>query len=127
MNWPTLKNRRQFDLVYSQGRKRKARALVLFHLDDAPDQQVAFVASRKVGGAVQRNRAKRLMRAAFRHVASTQEMPAGWFVLIARSGILELKSDAVAQELRDLLSGSSVVKNGKRAPAAQTNPNETGA
>lgn len=104
MKWPTLKNRRQFDLVYSQGRKRTARVLVLFHLDDAPDQQVAFVASRKIGGAVQRNRAKRLMREAFRSLASTQEIPPGWFVLVARSGILGLKSDAVAQELRDLLA-----------------------
>lgn len=104
MKWPTLKNRRQFDLVYSQGRKCTSRALVMFHLRDAPDRQVAFVASRKVGGAVQRNRAKRLMREAFRQVASTQLVPDGWYVLIARVGILELKSDMVARELETLMS-----------------------
>ncbi len=103
MKWPTLKNRRQFDLVYSQGRKHTAKALVLFHLGDAPDQQVAFVASRKVGGAVQRNRAKRLMREAFRRVTETQPMPTAWFVLIARAAILELKSDAVTHQLEELL------------------------
>lgn len=107
MKWPTLKNRRQFDLVYSQGRKCTSRALVMFHLGDAPDRQVAFVASRKVGGAVQRNRAKRLMREAFRHVTTTQPVPDGWFVLIARIGILELKSDMVAQNLSALMSSAT--------------------
>lgn len=110
MKWPTLKNRRQFDLVYSQGRKCTSRALVMFHLGDAPDRQVAFVASRKVGGAVQRNRAKRLMREAFRRVTSTQPVPDGWFVLIARVGILDLKSDMVARDLSTLMS--SVTSNG---------------
>jgi ribonuclease P protein component len=105
--WPTLKNRRQFDLVYSQGQKRTSRVLVLFHLENAPDRHVAFVASRKVGGAVQRNRAKRLMREAFRVVASTQSMPEGWLVLIARSRILESGSDDVAEQLRNLLESRS--------------------
>lgn len=107
--WPTLKNRRQFDLVYSQGQKRTSRALVVFVLETAADDQVGFVASRKVGGAVQRNRAKRLMREAFRLVASSQTMPRGWLVLVARSGILHLKSDEVVEELRFLLERRSDV------------------
>lgn len=108
MRWPTLKSRRQFNLVYSQGRKRVAMALVVFHLENAPDRQVAFVASRKVGGAVQRNRAKRLMREAFREVGASQTMPSGWLVLVARRDILELKSYQVAEELRTLLRGPRV-------------------
>ena len=121
MKWPTLKNRRQFDLVYSQGRKRTAQALVVFHLGAAPDQQVAFVASRKVGGAVQRNRAKRLMREAFRRVAEAQRMPQGWFVLIARATILELGSDAVTRQLQELIPDVART-DGHGATADETEP-----
>jgi len=103
MMWPTLKNRKQFDLVYSQGRKRTSKSLVVFYLDSAPDQRVAYVASRKVGGAVQRNRAKRLLRVAFRQVAASRNMPAGWFVLVARGRILEGRSPDVEREFASML------------------------
>ena len=102
--WPRLKHRRQFDLVYSQGRKRTGPGLVLFHLEGTPDRQVAFVASRKVGGAVRRNRAKRLMREAFRSVAAMQTLPHGWLVLIAKIGIHQMKCPDVAESLRHLLA-----------------------
>ena len=115
MPWLTLKNRRQFDLVYSHGLKRVAPALVLFHLREASDQQVAYVASRKVGGAVQRNRAKRLMRVAFRQLADAQPMPHGWFVLIARSEILGLGSGAVQEQLHELLANPDSTPGGDGA------------
>jgi ribonuclease P protein component len=106
--WPTLRSRRQFDLVYTQGTKLASDSLVLFLLADAPgDPHVAYVASRKVGGAVDRNRAKRLLRAAFRELVDGPNPPRGWLVLVARRAILELKSHEVAVELRALLEDSS--------------------
>ena len=103
MAWPTLKNRKQFDLVYSQGHKRASKTLVVFHLDSALDQRVGYVASRVVGGAVQRNRAKRLLREAFRQVQAVRPMPDGWFVLVARAHILREKSVTVTHDLVTVL------------------------
>ena len=101
---PTLRRSSDFDLVYSQGRKATCAALVMFHLESAPDRRVAFVASRKVGIAVLRNRAKRLMRVAFAEIeASTPSLP-GWVVLVARRDITTLKSGAVTELLRTLLA-----------------------
>jgi len=103
--WPTLKSRTQFERVYSQGTKQARRSLVVFHLEEAPGEgHVAYVASRKVGGAVQRNRAKRLLRAAFRQVVATQNIPEGWWVLVARQAILQYKSHQVADELLSLVN-----------------------
>ncbi|MEZ4461780.1 MAG: ribonuclease P protein component [bacterium] len=55
----------EFQRVYEEGVKRVGRLLVVYLLP-ADDTARAVVASRKVGGAVQRNRAKRLLREAHR-------------------------------------------------------------
>ncbi|MBA4378850.1 MAG: ribonuclease P protein component [Gemmatimonas sp.] len=61
MNPRSLTRQKDFQKVYLEGRKLVTRTFVL-HLLPAPDDAKAVVASKKVGGAVQRNRAKRLLR-----------------------------------------------------------------
>ena len=51
-----------------------------------PSVRVGFTASRKVGNAVARNRAKRRLRAAAAAVLARQGVPGTDYVLIARSG-----------------------------------------
>ena len=56
-----MRNRAEFQKVYEGGVKKVGRLLVVYLLS-ADDMARGVVASRKVGGAVQRNRAKRLLR-----------------------------------------------------------------
>ena len=65
MTWRSLAKKSEFHKVYEDGVKQVGRFLVVYLLQ-ADDFAGAVVASRKVGGAVQRNRAKRLLRTAFR-------------------------------------------------------------
>lgn len=57
----------EFERVYRQGRSQSNRHLVLYTFPSPSSAQgrVGFSVSRKIGGAVERNRVKRLLREAF--------------------------------------------------------------
>lgn len=64
---------------------------------------VAFVAGRRVGGAVVRNRARRILRAAWREVAS--DVRDGYdVVLVAREAIRGAHTHALIAEVDGLLA-----------------------
>lgn len=68
-----------------------------------------FVAGRRVGGAVERNRARRVLRAAWRDVAP--RMQEGWdVVLVARGSIREAKTQDLVAEMEQLLTRVRVIQ-----------------
>ena len=85
-----------------RGRRRAAESVVV-HVIDRDDElpaRVAVVASRRVGTAVRRNRAKRVLRAA----AESCALPPGADVaLVARASTAELSSETVASDLRSVV------------------------
>jgi len=87
-----LSRSRDFDAVYRQGRSVSTRYLVLYAFprpDEVEEEsRLGLAVSRKVGGAVERNRVKRRLRAAFEQLQ--ESLPCGRdFVLIARPGLAE--------------------------------------
>jgi len=67
-------------------------------------KQVAFVAGKKVGKAVQRNRAKRRMRALFLSTAS-RVLP-GSYILVAKAALLESDFSKLEEHWRTALQRS---------------------
>jgi ribonuclease P protein component len=97
----TLRKPSQFREVYSSGGKIEGKCAVVFyyHPGVAPGEtQFGFVASKRVGNAVKRNRAKRLLREAARQTAD-RLADKTWIVLVARTGIFNASYQELLAEL----------------------------
>ncbi len=68
--------------------------------DTGKEARVGFTASRRVGGAVQRNRAKRRLREAARAVLENGARANFDYVIIARRAVLSRSFDAVLDDLK---------------------------
>ena len=100
----------EFERVYREGRSHASRHLVVYAFprsDEEEEPRLGISVGRKLGGAVERNRIKRLLRDAF--WASAGDLAPGHdFVIVARPAAGELARDggegAIEQALRSVLT-----------------------
>ena len=100
----------EFDRVYREGRSHASRHLVVYafpRADDESDPRLGISVGRKLGGAVERNRIKRLLREAF-WAGAGELTPGHDFVIVARPAAGELAREggepAIEQALRSVLA-----------------------
>jgi len=95
-----LNREREYRAVYDRGRASRSEGLVCLALAmDGEPTRVGIVASKKVGDAVRRNRAKRRLRAAIRLV--WPEVQTGWhLVLVATAATVTLDFGDLVETLR---------------------------
>src|SRR3954452_8151449 len=110
----------EFDRVYREGRSHAGRHLVLYSFPREGDDDVAprlgLSVGRKVGGAVERNKVKRLLRDAFWQ--SEEKLPAGHdFVVVARAEAAEFAElgdlNGIKPELYERVDKAGPNKSGR--------------
>ncbi|MBS0470357.1 MAG: ribonuclease P protein component [Proteobacteria bacterium] len=97
-----LKNRSDF-LRAARGIRRVSPGLTLEISENPTDgaTRVGFTASRKIGNAVIRNRAKRRLRAAARVILAGASRPGVDYVLVARAGTVTRPFQSLAGDLAE--------------------------
>lgn len=108
-----LKRRPEYLRVAGSGLKAAAPGLVLQarKRDEAGDMCVGFTASRRVGGAVARNRAKRRLKAVAEEVMPSTAAPGCDYVLIARRATLHRPYGALLGDLTGALKRLGLCRN----------------
>jgi ribonuclease P protein component len=99
-----VRRRSEYQQIYDRGIKVHGRLFTLFaRPSDLSRGRLGIAATRKLGGAVQRNRAKRLIREVFR-----RNKPVGGFdvVVVPKRSMLDASLTALESEFRQILSRS---------------------
>jgi ribonuclease P protein component len=111
-----MKTRPEF-LAAAKGRSM-ARGAVVVQARDREDGralvQVGFTATKKIGGAVVRNRAKRRLREAARRLVPELGRPGYDYVLVARGGTATRPWASLLDDVKSALI--SLAPAGERAP-----------
>jgi len=96
-----IRRRAEFRQVYDHGTRIRGRYSTLFILPNKLDVgRLGIAATKKLGGAVQRNRAKRLIREVFRHnkIASGFDV-----VVVPKRDLLQASLTVLEADYRSLL------------------------
>lgn len=107
----TLKTNSDFRRAYARGKSYTNPALVMYvRKNRAGSCRIGITASKKIGNAVQRNRARRVIREAFRQI----KLPLRGnydVVFVARTKTVYKKSTDIYNVMLPMLIEAGVVKN----------------
>ena len=116
-----LTSRPQF-LAAARGVSQARGAVVVQRLDrrdGLPHIGVGFTATRKVGGAVVRNRAKRRLREAARALIPLHGRPGSDYVLIARMGTAGREWDRLLDDVKSALTRLATPQGADAGPRGE--------
>lgn len=109
-----LRKKKDFSSLYKKGKSVGGRYVVLFYRKNGLGyNRKAFLASKKVGKSVVRNRARRLMKESYRALESS--LPKGYdMIFIARYTICDQKYADVKKSIEAALRRSGIISGNSK-------------
>ena len=109
----TLKENTDFNRVYYRGKSSAKPQLVVYSLKNRLGVcRIGITTSKKIGNAVERNRSRRIIRAAFQSVIKEYDLEGkGYdFVFVARTKTKYLKSTHIEKTMLECFKDLGVIK-----------------
>ena len=108
-----LRRKDDFSSIYKRGKSIGERYIVLFYKKNGLSyNRIAFLASKKVGNSVQRNRARRLMKENYRFLKDN--IKSGYdLIFIARNTINDKKANDVNKSMYNALVKTKLINHNK--------------
>lgn len=106
----TLKENKDFRRLYYRGKSEASSCIVTYVMKSRRNEtRIGITSGKKIGGAVQRNRARRVIRAAFSKLEGRIN---GSFdiVFVARTKTTEVKMQKVLSEMEKQLKSLGVIQ-----------------
>lgn len=106
-----IKENYEFRRAYKKGESLVSPYFVVYCFKNRRNNiRLGITVTKKIGGAVARNRAKRLITAAFRECLP--EISCGYdFIIVARNRILTVKSTVVKEQMMKLFNSCGIAKS----------------
>lgn len=100
----SLKLNKEFRRLYYKGKFKAGKHLVTYMIKRRDNQcRIGITASKKIGNAVQRNRARRIILAAYRELEQQVDLRGHDFVFVARKGCADQTSTAIGVQMKKQL------------------------
>lgn len=96
-SFESIRDAKEFAKLYKEAKKWYCEVAIIFFDEGKTQSKLAVIASKKVGKAVARNRAKRLLRAVFSGAQS--KLKRGKYIFVAKAEILNTPFARVQKNL----------------------------
>jgi ribonuclease P protein component len=106
-----LRDQKDFNRVYKKGKSRGNRfTVILYRKNELGYTRTAYVASKKVGNSVKRNRARRLIRESY-HSFSEKVINGYDIVFVARNNINDRSMQEVSKCLYESVRACGLIRS----------------
>lgn len=111
MKYSTLKLNKEFRRLYGRGKSFVQPSVVIYILKNKYDEpRIGITTGKKIGCAVKRNRARRLITAAWHSCIDDLTVKNLDIVFVARTRIIDMKSTEVEGAIRRAFQKAGVIK-----------------